>query len=478
MVSSVAAMETTKQTTQDSAEPAAAAEELAAALRPRTTGPVHVPGSAGFDAHRTGVQLLDAHRPSVVVAAENAGDVRAAVQTAARFGVPVAAHRTGHGRGAGMSGGVLIATAGLSGVRVDPRRRTAWVPAGARWADVIGAAAPHGLAPLSGSAPGVGAVSYTLGGGVGLLARRYGFAADHVHRIDLVTPDGAARTVAAGSDDELFWAVRGAGASLGVATGIEIGLFPVGELYGGSLSFDAAAEPGVVEAWRSWCTTLPDEFTSGLSVAGFPDDPAFPPPVRGRTVAQVSLAWSGPPAEGAALVEPLRAAAPVLDGALGPLPYAESGRIFNDPEDPAAFAGRSVLVDDLPGSAGAGLVHAVADAPFFAVAGLRHLGGALARPPAVANAVGHRSAAFAATALAFTGVGGDPADTAAMRGFRDAAAGLLAEHAVGRSATLAFGPQTPGEVAEAYDPADQPRLTALAARLDPDRILHSHRPLH
>jgi FAD/FMN-containing dehydrogenase len=46
---------------------------------------------------------------------------------------------------------VLITTPRLSAVAVDPVARTARVGAGARWAQVIEAAAPHGLAPLSGS---------------------------------------------------------------------------------------------------------------------------------------------------------------------------------------------------------------------------------------------------------------------------------------------------------------------------------------
>ena len=48
-----------------------------------------------------------------------------------------------------------------------------------------------GLAPLNGSSLSLlGVVGYTLGGGVGALARQYGFAADHVRSFELVTADG------------------------------------------------------------------------------------------------------------------------------------------------------------------------------------------------------------------------------------------------------------------------------------------------
>jgi FAD/FMN-containing dehydrogenase len=94
----------------------------------------------------------------------------------------------------------------MNRVIVDAARRTARVEAGASWRDVIEAAAPHGRAPLNGSSPHVGAVGYTRGGGVGLLARRFGFAADHVREMDLVTADGRLRRVSADTDVDLFWA--------------------------------------------------------------------------------------------------------------------------------------------------------------------------------------------------------------------------------------------------------------------------------
>ena len=79
--------------------------------------------------------------------------------------------------------------------RIDPEARTARVGAGVRWRAVIDAAAPYGLAPLNGSSSSVGVVGYTLGGGIGPMARRYGFAADHVRSFTIVTADGEIRTV-------------------------------------------------------------------------------------------------------------------------------------------------------------------------------------------------------------------------------------------------------------------------------------------
>jgi FAD/FMN-containing dehydrogenase len=450
---------------------------LIAALESRIGGAVHTPGTEGYDRCREGMQRLDEHRPQAVVEAADAEDVRVAVEAAARHRVPVAAQATGHGRGSGLESGILLSTGRLTGVRVDPERRTAWVPAGTRWQEVLDAADPHGLAPLSGSSPQVGAVSYTLGGGVGLLARRHGFAADHVRRVDLATADGRARQVTAESDPELFWAVRGAGTSLGVVTGMEIDLFPVPRLYGGSLFLDATHAPGVLEAWRRWTATVPEELTSGVSLLTWPDMEGVPEAMRGRTILQVAVAYAGEIEKGPAWVEPLRAAAPVLLDTMGEWAFRDSGAIFDEHHDPAGFAGHSMLLDELPTAASTELVRRVAGPPpFFTVVWVRHLGGALARAPQIPSAVGHRQAGYALGVLTFTGPQ-EPEDTEAMRDFRHEAAALFAGTTIGRSATLTFGPQSPAEVREMFTPEDHRRLVSLAARLDPQGVLHSHRPL-
>ena len=135
-------------------------------------------------AETAGFNTAVTHRPTVVVAATSAADVVAAVRHANDEGLPLVVQATGHGAGAPTDGTVFVSTKRMQGVRVDPVARVARVEAGVRWRSVIDAAVPHGLAPLSGSSSGVGVVGYTLGGGMGHLARRHGFAADHVRSVE------------------------------------------------------------------------------------------------------------------------------------------------------------------------------------------------------------------------------------------------------------------------------------------------------
>ncbi|MEV4327446.1 FAD-binding oxidoreductase, partial [Microbispora rosea] len=185
------------------------------ALRGQVAGRVLAPGQDGFEEEAAGFNLAVRHRPAVIVAARDAGDVAAAVRLAAAHGLPVAVQSTGHGAVQAADGAVLISTRAMREVVVDPAARTATIEAGCTWGEVIAAAAPYGLAPLCGSATAVGVVGFTLGGGIGPIARTFGFAADHVRELTVVTGDGVARTADAVREPDLFWALRGGMAGFG-----------------------------------------------------------------------------------------------------------------------------------------------------------------------------------------------------------------------------------------------------------------------
>lgn len=432
-----------------------------AELEGRLEGPLLRPGDDGYDRERAGFQRALEQRPAVIVGAAGAEDVRLAVELAAAHGLPVAVQATGHGLVNPCEGGVLISTGRMTSVRVDPAARTARFEAGATSEQVVQAAAPYGLAPPSGSAPHVGAVSYTLGGGLGLLARRYGFAADHVRAIDVVTPDGRRRHVTAASDPELFWALRGGRDNFGVATAVEIGLLPVERLYGGGLYFAAEHAADAMRAWIEWTATVPEELTSSVGLVPYPDVPALPEPLRGRFVAHLRVAYLGDPADGERLVAPLRAVGPRLIDRLGELPYTESGSIHNDPTFPDAYDGSNVLLSGLDASLPGTVLELVGpDAPVPCVTELRHLGGALARPPAVPSAVGHRDAPAIARVL--SPLGGADLDT--VRGVHERFFDALRPWTVGRSLNFIYGHNgTVEQVREAYDPGDYRRLRELKA---------------
>jgi FAD/FMN-containing dehydrogenase len=434
------------------------------ALARRVRGPVLLPGDDGYDVERTGFQTAVEQRPALVVGAEGAEDVRAAVEFASANGLPVGVRATGHGACPVAEGGLLITTRRMTGVRVDAEGRTAWLDAGVCWDQVIPETSRHGLAPLSGSAPHVGAVSYTLGGGLGLLARRYGYAADHVRAVEVVTADGALRQVTAETDPDLFWALRGGRDNFGVVTRLQVDLFPVTRLYGGGLFFDAEHVRDVLPAYRDWTATVPDELTSSVGMVPLPDLPVVPEPLRGRHVLHLRVAHTGDAAGGERLVAPLREVAPRLMDTLRDMPFAEAGSIYNDPTTPHGYHGNNVLLRELDGSAlDAVLQEAGPGASVPCVVDIRHLGGALARPPAVPNAVGHREARYILRVL--SPVSG--ADVERVRAVHRRVFDAAAPWTIGRSLNFVYGENAPEQVRSCYQPAEYRRLAELKAAYDP-----------
>jgi FAD/FMN-containing dehydrogenase len=416
-------------------------------------------GQNGYAEAVAGFQTAVPSAPAAVVVAESAEDVAAAVRHAAEHGLTVSVQATGHGLTAGTEG-LLISTRRLTGVEIDPAARTARVEAGVRWEAVLEAARKHGLAPLSGSSPDVGVVGYTLAGGFGLLARRYGRAADHVRALDVVTADGRLQRAEPGSD--LFWALRGGRDSFGVVTAIEFDLVPVDRLYGGSLTFDADGVPAALRAWRTWSAAAPDTLTTSIALIRYPDLPMVPEHLRGRHIAQVRIAYLGE--DGDELVAPLRAAAPVLADTLRPMPFTESGSIAAEPRQPHGYHGTNATVSQLNDAMlDAILEHAgpgVATPPVLIV---DRLGGALARPPRTPGVGWDRSAEFVVRALSVVGDGGADAVRTRHAKLFDA----LAPWTTGKLLPFVYGEHSPSEVAESVFPAaDLRRLRDLKRRYD------------
>jgi FAD/FMN-containing dehydrogenase len=405
-----------------------------------------------------GFQTAVRHAPDIVVQAADAADVQRAVAHAADRRMPVTARATGHGA-TSLTEGLLITTNRLDHVRVDPRARTADVGAGATWDAVVRAAARHGLAPLSGSAPTVGVAGYTLGGGLGPLARRYGYAADHVVGIDVVTPDGARRHVTADSEPDLFWAMRGAGRSFGIVTALRFRLFPVAEVLAGSLTFPPARLPELLHHCREWAADLPPELTSSLSFMNFPGS--------GRRVLQVFLVGTDVP-RSRSLIEPLRRFGAV-DDSVRPMPYPACSAIFREPIEPHGYQGDAVVAADIDPAAAVGdpdVLGPRAGHPLFLQ--VHHLGGATGHPAAPANAVGHRSARFLVRVVTPVRHPAPPELTALHGDLVEA----LGRGSTARMLNFLFGDNDdPGRTRACYEPATYERLTRLKRRIDPADIL-------
>ena len=374
------------------------ASRLAAQLRIKISGPVFLPEDDDYSVELAAFNSGLHHRPDVVVGATCGADVRAAVGSATAFGLDVSVLGTGHAPYPAVRGGVMITTRRMSRVTVDPAGRTATVAAGTTWGEVVEAAAGHGLAAVCGSAPAVGAIGMTLGGGLGPLGRTFGFSADHVSAMEVVGQDAIARLTTADTDPDRFWALRGSKRPLGIVTEMTIDLQPLTSFYGGRLVFSSSDIPALVGGYQAWLAenVVADELTTSLALLRLPDVPALPPALRGRTVGALRIGYVGDAEAGAAATAPLLTAIgrEPVDGALAQMPYDRIGDVHGDPTRPAHHRCAGLLLHSFDEQAAHALLHLAGPTVSvpLAIVEIRHLGGAYARGEA--GAVSGRDAAF------------------------------------------------------------------------------------
>jgi hypothetical protein len=366
------------------------------ALGSQLSGPLFLRGDEKLAAEVAAFNAAVSHTPDVVVGATSAADVAAAVRFAAQHGLHVTVQATGHGAALPITSGMLITTSRLDALSLDPATRVASIGAGLRWRSVVAAGAQHGLAPITGSSPGVGAIGYTLGGGAGPLGRTYGFSSDYVRGFEVVTADGQIRRADKTQHDDLFWALCGGKGGLGIVTSMDFELVPLKTLYGGGLFYAVEHIEPALRAWVDWTKQLPDTVNSSVALIRFPQLDAIPAPLRGKTVLHLRYAFIGDAAEGARHLAPLRAAAPVMIDGVKEMPADAIGTIHNDPPGPLPSWVRGMLLKSIDQdfiNAILPIIGPTQQVPLVAVE-MRHLGGAFARAPEGGDAVGGRGSAY------------------------------------------------------------------------------------
>ncbi len=433
------------------------------------------PGAPDWDTARTAFNLAIDQRPELVVRPESVEDVVEAVGFARANGLRVAPQRTGHAAETiepSLAGALLLRTDRLGAVEVDPVARTARVGAGALWGEVADLATPHGLSPLTGSSRGVGVVGFHLGGGLSLISRKFGLAANAVRAIELVTAAGDVVRATADDEPELFWALRGGGGSFGVVTALEIDLFETPAVYAGNLFFPLERVREVLYAWREATLTAPDELSLSARALRIPDMPGPPPPLRGRAFAVVDVVFLGEEAAGAELIAELRALGPEIDTVAATTADAV-GRVHMDPEDPVPAFDDHALLGPLPLEAIDAFVDAVGpdSGSTMIVAELRQTGGALSRTAAGGGALDSLAGDYFAFAVgAVTG----PDAEAALRADVARLLEALAPYDVGRYYNFS---DRPVKVSEFLGPDVVDRLRAVKARWDPDDLIAAAHPV-
>jgi FAD/FMN-containing dehydrogenase len=258
--------------------PATASSADWSALAQRMSGPLRQRGEAGYDeASLLFDPRFDHVRPAAVATVATDQDVVHCLDFSQQFDLPVAIRSGGHSYiGASTGPGLVIDVRGLNEIEVGDG--TATIGAGAALIDVYSVLAAHNVAIPAGSCPSVGLSGLALGGGVGVVTRKYGLTCDRIVGANIVTADGRTITATADHNSDLYWALRGGGGNFGVVTSLTFQTHPTVPLSHAFLVWPWAAAAKVVSAWQTFAVAAPRELWSACHILA-PDSKAAGPNV-------------------------------------------------------------------------------------------------------------------------------------------------------------------------------------------------------
>jgi FAD/FMN-containing dehydrogenase len=387
--------------------------------------------------------------PAAILLPRSAAEVAEALALARDTGAPLAIRSGGHGISSISTndGGTVIDLGALNSIERLGDSLVRLGP-GARWGHVAQALYPWGLAISSGDSGDVGVGGLATTGGIGLMGRAHGLTIDRMVSAELVTADGEIRRVSADEEPDLFWAVRGAGANVGIATSFEFEASPTPIVVQATIAYDLGNPREFLSLWGSTVEQSPRQISAFLYI-GAGEAP----------FAQATIVFAGDDTDTASEALGPFVTLPGMRGHRAHLtPYASVPLTTDAPhagqQQVSAHTGLAVHLGEPVASSvstllGGGSVDMVQ---------IRSVGGAINDVPADATAYAHRHQNFSVTAVS---AGEAARFDRAWDPVREVMDGMYfsfeSDHA-------------PDRIVDAFPPATLERLRSIKRQWDPDRV--------
>jgi FAD/FMN-containing dehydrogenase len=237
------------------------------ALQRQVRAPLLTRSHPAYDSARRVWNGMIDRRPLLIAQPESAREVSAAIGFAREHDLPLSVKGGGHGVAgrAVCDDGLVVDLSRMAAVHVDPAARTAAVQGGATLRALDAASQAHGLATTAGIYRETGVAGLALGGGVGLLMRRFGLTCDNLLAAEVVTADGRVLETSEDKNPDLFWALRGGGGNFGVVTRMDFRLHPLAHVFGGMLAYDFDDALALGHVYRDVMAHAPEEVQAYLT---------------------------------------------------------------------------------------------------------------------------------------------------------------------------------------------------------------------
>ncbi|MFF1507170.1 FAD-binding oxidoreductase [Streptomyces sp. NPDC058326] len=443
-------------------------------LSTRLEGTLLAAGDEGWDEAVMVWNAMVTATPTLVVQPVSAQDVATVVRFAADHGLLLSIKGGGHNiAGTALAdGGLTLDMSRMREVTVDPSARLAHAGPGCLLQDVDRATQQHGLATVLGFVSETGVAGLTLGGGFGYLTRRFGWAADNLEEVEIVTADGRIRTASRAENPDLFWALRGGGGNFGVVTRFTFRLHDVGPVItGGLAAWSADQADEVLATYRELTASAPRELTAVAIVRLAPPAPFVPEEWHLKPVVGLLVCHSGTTAE--ADLAPLRALGEPIFNLIGAKPYVAQQSML-DAMEPKGLNQywKAEFLPRLPGEYLPTFRDAALDvASPLSFSVIFHLAGALNESDD-GGAVGNRDARFIS---GFSGVWPPRADGDRIVGaVREGWEKIRPFSTGGNYVNFQLAEDDTDRTADAYRGTYE-RLQRIKAQYDPDNLLRVNR---
>jgi len=391
--------------------------------------------------------------PGHVYVPKNAEEVSAAL------GMTLAGHRELSIRSGGH--GISSVSTNEDGIVIDLRRldrverlddTRVRIGPGARWGSIAHQLEPWGLAISSGDSGDVGVGGLATTGGIGLMGRAHGLTIDRLRAAEIVTADGSIHRVDDAHDPDLFWAIRGAGANVGIVTSFEFDASVASKVVQGTLFFGIPDVAHFLHLWGEILESSPREISAFLYIAAGP-----------VAQAQATIVYADSDEEAAReAMKDFLALPGLVQQQIAVVPYSSVPITTGDPHAGQQGAHtHSGLLDHLDTTTSRVLAEHLADAAVDMIM-VRSVGGAINDVEEMATAYAHRHQNFSIMSVSM--IGGEPFDRAWKPAYQLMDGMYLSFETAHK----------PGHIEDAFPPKTLERLRSIKAERDPENIFHQN----
>ena len=229
-------------------------------------------GDAEYETLRNGFNKRIDKKPAIIALCKNNNGVAEAVLYAAKNNLPIAVKSGGHCM-EGFScnnGGMVINMSAIKNIEWL-NNDTVKLSPGCKLSEIYDVLLPKKKIIPGGSCAGVGIGGLVLGGGYGLMARKFGLTCDSLQSVTMV--DGTGKVVTAFGNDELLWACKGGNnGNFGVVTELTFKTHTAPSFMQShrfrAYKVDAARAKAILQKWFELTATLPVECFSAYVLNG------------------------------------------------------------------------------------------------------------------------------------------------------------------------------------------------------------------